>query len=147
MAESVPAKSTAPLMNFSRPVPEPSGAYSTVASGASSVNLAIHSFWAFSMELAPAPLIEPVAEEPSPSLEPEESLPPSLPAPHAAIENESARAAVAVRTLRLRVERITSVEPLWRGGTRTRDEGSPPRPPWSYVPKVGSPGVRSARKR
>ena len=34
-----------------------------------------------------------------------------------------------------------------RGWTRTRDEGSPPRPPWSYATKVGSDGDRKGRNR
>ena len=55
--ESEPAKSTAPAMNFSRPAPEPSAAYSTAAPELAARKPFIHASWASPWEEAPAPLI------------------------------------------------------------------------------------------
>src|SRR4051794_17433644 len=106
-AESEPAKSTPLATNCSRPPPEPTGSYDTVASGLLDWSPAIQDCMAASCALEPAPAMLPDAELLSPDAAPPPPLLLSLASPHPAATNASDAAMASTSSSRLIV-----IEPI-----------------------------------
>src|SRR3954453_15275031 len=122
-AESEPAKSTPFETNCSRPPPEPTGSYDTVASGLVDCSPAIQDCIAASWALEPAPAMFPetAAEPPSEDAAPLSPLLLSLASPHAATANASDATRASTSSSRLII-----IEPILlrsRGGARLAPTG------------------------